>query len=408
MKVLPVNPALPPAQSGSLLSTAADPGWSDTLTVGQILKSRVLRQFGQGRYELDFAGRSRVVDSAVPLSVGDLLHGKVVGLGERVVIERTQVERAHPDSAAGQRAADAVRHSDVSGHGMVAASPKGDQSGIVDVALRTRAARLAAKADQPERVWRAAAYASRVGIVLDDARLRRFSALLGQEGRPALSRAEAAHFEVLSPRSDVGLGADVALTEQLANWLQDSANALAGDPDPAPRDAQGHVGAGLSTVDDDDGFDNDDGREGSDDAWMARLLNAQTGATFQHRYQLLPVVIDGQLLEFDVALFDHAADDRHADTHSRRICTRIDTPSGAVDVQAAVVGDRVRLTMSSRNAALVDTLEHAASQLGSALGDLGWMLERADYVDDLAGDAAPPARAIVEHVLEQDSLRMEI
>lgn len=408
MKVLPVNPALPPAQSGSLLSTAADPGWSDTLTVGQILKARVLRQFGQGRYEMDFAGHSRVVDSAVPLSVGDLLHGKVVGLGERVVIERTQLERANADSAAGQRASDTVRHADALRQGMAGASPKGEQSRIVDVALRTRAARLAAKSAQPELVWRAAAYASRVGIVLDDARLRRFSALLGQEERLALSRAEAAHFEVLSPVSDVGHGSDVALTEQLASWLQDSGTASAGEPDHASGDAQGHVGAGLSTVADDDDFDNEDGKEGGDDAWMARLLNAQTGASFQHRYQLLPVVIDGKLLEFDVALFDHAADDRHADTHSRRICMRIDTPSGAVDVQAAVVGDRVRLTMSSRNAALVDTLEHAAFGLGSALGDLGWMLERADYVDDLAGDAAPPARAIVEHVLEQDSLRMEI
>ena len=408
MKVLPVNPALPPAQSGSLLSTAADPGWSDTLTVGQILKARVLRQFGQGRYELDFAGHSRVVDSAVPLSVGDLLHGKVVGLGERVVIERTQLERANADSAAGQRASDTVRHADALRQGMAGASPKGEQSRIVDVALRSRAARLAAKSAQPELVWRAAAYVSRVGIVLDDARLRRFSALLGQEERLALSRAEAAHFEALSPVSDVGHGSDVALTEQLASWLQDSGTASAGEPDPAPGDAQGYVGAGLSTVADDDDFDNEDGKEGGDDAWMARLLNAQTGASFQHRYQLLPVVIDGKLLEFDVALFDHAADDRHADTHSRRICMRIDTPSGAVDVQAAVVGDRVRLTMSSRNAALVDTLEHAASSLGSALGDLGWMLERADYVDDLAGDAAPPARAIVEHVLEQDSLRMEI
>lgn len=408
MKVLPVNPALPSAQSGSLLSTAADPGWSDTLTVGQILKARVLRQFGQGRYELDFAGRSRVVDSAVPLSVGDLLHGRVVGLGERVVIERTQVDRANAESVAGQRASDAVRHADVPGHRTAGASLRSEESGVVDVALRSRAARLAAKSDQPELVWRAAAYASRVGIVLDDARLRRFSALLGQEGRPALSRAEAAYFEVLSPLSDVRHGLDVALTEQLASWLLDSATASAGEPDPAPGDAQGHVGAGPGTVDDDDSFDNDDGREGSDDAWMARLLNAQTGASFQHRYQLLPVVIDGKLLEFDVALFDHAADDRHMNTHSRRICMRVDTPSGAVDVQAAVVGDRVRLTMSGRNAALVDTLEHAASQLGSTLGDLGWMLERADYVDDLSGDAAPPARAIVEHVLEQDSLRMEI
>ena len=59
--------------------------WLDSLTVGQILKGRILRHYGESRYGVSFSGQERVVDSAVPLSVGDVLSGKVLGVSDHAV-----------------------------------------------------------------------------------------------------------------------------------------------------------------------------------------------------------------------------------------------------------------------------------------------------------------------------------
>lgn len=59
--------------------------WIKTITAGQILKGRVLRVYSEKKYGVDFSGQERVVDSVVPLSKGDTLIGKVIGIYEHTV-----------------------------------------------------------------------------------------------------------------------------------------------------------------------------------------------------------------------------------------------------------------------------------------------------------------------------------
>src|SRR4051812_30947362 len=71
-------------------SVAGGDDFAGKLQLGQIIKGRVLRHYEGGRYAVDFDGREKVVDSVVPLQTGDVLHGKVIGLGERVELERVR------------------------------------------------------------------------------------------------------------------------------------------------------------------------------------------------------------------------------------------------------------------------------------------------------------------------------
>jgi len=79
-------------------SFAADDNWAAKLTLGQIIKGKVLRSYGDGRYGVHFGDQQRIVDSGIPLTVGDQLRGRVVGLAERVTIERLP-ERGNPSAA---------------------------------------------------------------------------------------------------------------------------------------------------------------------------------------------------------------------------------------------------------------------------------------------------------------------
>jgi hypothetical protein len=84
------SPALQGAGSKFFLPGATE--FADKLTVGQIIKGKVLRQFEGNRYLVNFDGNERVVDSAVPMKTGELINGRVVGLGERVELQRVYLQ----------------------------------------------------------------------------------------------------------------------------------------------------------------------------------------------------------------------------------------------------------------------------------------------------------------------------
>ena len=59
------------AGGAQLLLLQGDADFAARLTLGQIIKGRVLRAYDQQRYAVEFDGQRRTVDSAVPLTVGE-------------------------------------------------------------------------------------------------------------------------------------------------------------------------------------------------------------------------------------------------------------------------------------------------------------------------------------------------
>jgi len=80
--------------------------FSQTLNIGQIIEGKVLRQFDDTRYSVTFGDHERVVDSSIPLSAGDVLYGRVIGLGERVELQRIYRDPQTVQKSAQQPVAD--------------------------------------------------------------------------------------------------------------------------------------------------------------------------------------------------------------------------------------------------------------------------------------------------------------
>ena len=57
------------------------------LSLGQIVKARVLKHYEGGRYLVSLEGRERVVDSSVPLTTGELVRGRVIAVGDRLELQ---------------------------------------------------------------------------------------------------------------------------------------------------------------------------------------------------------------------------------------------------------------------------------------------------------------------------------
>ena len=71
------------------------------LKLGEIIRGRVMRSLGEGRYSVSFHGQERIVDSAIPLRTDDILHGRVIALGDRVELQRVRTEPAQAAEAPG-------------------------------------------------------------------------------------------------------------------------------------------------------------------------------------------------------------------------------------------------------------------------------------------------------------------
>ena len=67
--------------------------FANKLAIGQIIKGRVLRHYEGNRYLVSFDGQEKVVDSAVPLRPQEIIHGRVVGLGEKIELKRVALPR---------------------------------------------------------------------------------------------------------------------------------------------------------------------------------------------------------------------------------------------------------------------------------------------------------------------------
>jgi hypothetical protein len=166
------------AASGRFFLPGAS-AFADTLNIGQIIQGKVLRSYGSNRYLVAFGGDERVVESSTPLTTGELLHGRVVALGDRVELQRVyeQPHRARPSDATGTRPV-AVEDADSS----IDAVLQRYQVQLTAEAQSTLA-RAARDAADPEAMAMAGAMLSKLGLpvtgVLLDALYR---AQIGTQG----------------------------------------------------------------------------------------------------------------------------------------------------------------------------------------------------------------------------------
>ncbi|HAO14737.1 MAG TPA: hypothetical protein DDE71_04150, partial [Tenacibaculum sp.] len=90
------NPAtLSHASKITLLTTDE---FTKNLKIGQIVDGKVLQDLGQGRYLVNLGSKENIVETEIPFTKNDLLHGRVVGLGERVELQRIRTSTTKLDS----------------------------------------------------------------------------------------------------------------------------------------------------------------------------------------------------------------------------------------------------------------------------------------------------------------------
>ncbi len=391
------------ARGAGALSFADEGGMGARLTLGQIIKGRVLRSYEGGRHLVDFDGQQRVVDSAVPLRADEVFHGRVLAIGEKVQLQKLVSQTPVPDAAG---VPPKPRDADPT----LAALFERYRAQVPPAQLDTAAA-LVARLPQPQHAALAALVLAKLGLPLEPAWIRALHARLNGE-RAGDAQQPALRLETAAPQPALLDAAVQALAVALAGLMSPPATSpgtaatTSAQPSASPASALAADGAPPQPQKQRGQSQPDFGARDT----AQRILNLPTPGAVAHRLGTLALVVDGRLLELDVALFDEAPDPSPDDAapdpmRHRQIVIALETAAlGRVEVRAQMVGTRMQLTLATTSSEQTLALSLHSPHLRQALQALDWQLDSLNYVTQHSEPRSGAVHSVVEHIINPGSV----
>lgn len=384
--------------------------FAGSLNVGQILKGKVLRHYDGNRYLVNFDGQERVVDSSLPLRTGELLHGRVVAIGDRVEMQRVYAENdgvaTEPlDAAVGMNASTQNRN-ELQLNSML----ERYQARLSD-AERATLLRAARNADDAAAMTQVGVFLNKLGITQSSELLQMLYTRLKGTTEQVDMHNEWQTLPRLEAVANQAAGSQGATVRQLADIVsraagvsleptdENSAEPTQSKPTPAADD---NAGKAVQAV----GFrlDQDDGEAAN--RMTQWLLNAQTGGSVMHRLGTLPLLLGGRLIEVDVAMFEQRREavQKPQAQHRQLVFTLQTEHLGRVEVVARIVGDRVRVSVVTDNEKNTTLAANHVQALKSSLAEAGWVTDEVSYETRSVDERTGAVSSVVEHVVSLDSM----
>ena len=414
MSVLGVNSAASATSFGAVgkLYLQGAKEFSQTLNIGQIIEGKVLRHFDGTRYLVAFGDHERVVESALTLTAGEVLQGRVIGLGEQVELQRVR-EDAHLSTSAGEPVVSAIAQD---------WRWNGDANTIDELLQRYRVDLNAAERLSMQRISRSAEDSEALGLA---------GAVLNKQGltvsRPLLEALYHAQFNKARPPSQP-TALDQTVPQVFAVWDQAPSTTAASTRELAEglyqimksKERPQSTAKGMTVTQEQDvtaaaqmkmtspdaPVDPRTAHDPSLDELADWILNAQTGGTVSHRLGVLPLILGGRLVEINVALFEQGRDSHpNQRLQHRQVMFSLRTEHlGHVQVVARVAGEHVRIQITTSNP---DSTTQAAQHTGAlqdALAQSAWNVDEISYETRVSAPHNGVVRSVIEHVISQDSL----
>lgn len=387
----------------------ADTEFASTLTLGQVIKGRVLRQVDTHRYAVAFGSQEKVVDSTIPLRSGELIHGKVTALDDYV-----HLRRIYPnESQAVQRSADAING--------LAQHAHADKEVLTELLQQYRAAlypdeqnllqRLSVSLPNPKLLAMSGLVLNKLGLRMTPELVRALYLVISNgkllpeatesKTSPKLEVASATD-QLLDKSVVTGLSAFLSfLSKQQAEQIQLGTHALQNKGLPGQHSTDKTIpDASLSS-----GQHSQQG----DDAYRhlgQQLLNVQNESSVAHRLINVPLWFGDRLVEIQLALFSQregVAVEPDSPRY-RKLAFSLDTEVlGHIDVVAHVVEHRLKLLVTATSHKATDFISGYLRDLQMVLRDYGWHLDEIDYQVS-SGAPSNALFSVVEHHITPDSL----
>ncbi|MCU7815195.1 MAG: flagellar hook-length control protein FliK [Candidatus Thiodiazotropha sp. (ex Rostrolucina anterorostrata)] len=387
-----------------------DASFTRTLTIGQILKAQILRHYEGGRYLAEINGQQKVVDSTIPLRVGEVVHGCVSALDDRV-----HLQRVASDSGS-QQQKNSSQQPFFAGNGKWLDELFARYQANLNPAERGVLLRQASRVSQPQFMALAGLVLSKLGTaiapeflnalyrVLNTSRLREFVEGLDSPNRLATTEAIATQ-----------AGSEDTV-QQLAGLMEGTRFETLRRSGETPSEDKG-VDTTRHKGDRDDGalLTDDSSEQGSKQKWDGpyqewllgqRLLNTQNEGSVSHRLSHFPLWFGDRLVEISVAFFSQQEQSCREDgvRHRRLVLSLETTNLGHLEITINLADRHLRLHVTSEAAAATEQLAHHLGGLKTQLEGYDWEIDEIKYITEATVEDGAVVRAVVEHHITQDSL----
>jgi Flagellar hook-length control protein FliK len=316
------------------------------------------------------------MDSAAPLRPNEILHGRVVGLKDRIELERVDHEK-HAGTGAvvkdasgtivglgGGRAAEIIEELFRRHRGVL----ERDEAQTLERAVR--------RAAQPERVALAGLVLHKVGLPIEPALLDSLAEAIGARSG-SLAPLQGSLLELGLAPVQAPAGGAAALGEAISRQL------LPAGENESPKAARA--------------------------AWPASqwILNAQGGGSVAHQVGMLPLELDGADIRVEYALFEEGEGEPAAAAalRHRKLVLVFELQSlGRVEIRAITAGDHVRVALATDSRTQTNALLRHGEALADAFSENGWKVDEIAYETRAAQTPGGAVGAAVEHLIAPGSV----
>ncbi|MEJ1366703.1 MAG: flagellar hook-length control protein FliK [Candidatus Sedimenticola sp. (ex Thyasira tokunagai)] len=394
------------------LHVDSDAEFRRTLTVGQIIKGRVLQHYEGSRYLVDFSGQRRVVDSRMMLLEGAALSGRVTSLADKVVLQRvidSDVQSfTKRDGNIALKADSGFAQIEqwlvMSGIEISTA----ERTVMLKILRESRNRTLTLLASMLVIKTRLKFYESSVIFAekaLTEERLKVPDEILER----AIVVFEMCEYKTTLPDKVIPLLTAYLQAALISQWKVDL-DSIRKDDLKALRSTSTDA---LKSEDPQDKVEDTPVHEqakdrGQDAVFPAPtwLMNTQVDGTVAHRIATLPLWVGGRLTEFDVALFSQQEHSKANQSSSRyqKVMLALETETlGSVNVVAHLINDHLKLSITSMDKNAAAVLSQYSNDLQKQLNGASWVVDEISYQEYSGSKGESPIMTVAEHIISKDS-----
>jgi hypothetical protein len=369
------------------------------LTIGQVIEAKVMRHHEGGRYSVNFNGQEKIVDSANPLRLGELIQGRVKSLGQQIEIQRVNTA---VDQYKEQSAAKTINETHLFSQkndrplNQIKAFFTQNQSSLSSAELLV-VRNLIGKVYPLNVIAMSALAVKKAGIEVTREPVVAVAKSLVGDFSENKNTSIISHAAILAVEHNVVDSlVDPLLIKELADEIKQYAH-LAGNDDS-------HVdlseSASTST--------SDDPPEQSNRYLADWLLNVQDDSSMNHRLMTFPIWMGNKLIEIRMAFFDQDKSRRNEqdiDVQYKRAVFTVDFEClGSVVISAVMHGVRMSLNVASEKSDTTDYIAQHMGNLKKTVETMGWVVEQLEYATVSVSELEAATEAVVKHYISKDSV----
>lgn len=393
----------------------SDSSFRDTLTLGQVIKGKILRQYDSGKYLVDFSGEKKVVDSAVPLKTKDIITGRVVGIGEKIQLQK--INQTVPgeiiNKAVNDVSAQSIKNADEKAlHQLFNRfNEKISPKQRADVALNMKTA------GNRDLMALSALVVRKMGVGLEQEYIKSIYSVLNH-GKPDYLKKIVSIPEILTDLRNKEVNVSefsnksVYLLAQMIKELnhideickyEDSQSGKIDDTEKYMSEGRGDNLAVQNVLNKKQQAEDKQRNE-----WLlgSILMNVQSEGKVSHSVKTFPIWLGERVVEVTMAMFSQqqGSSDNQGIRYQKIVFSLSTELLGHVEISVKLSDKSLMIDVKSENDKATDIMSAYVGDLRAMLSDMGWSISDVNYQTVDMEQSSEVIRSVVNHYISQESM----